>query len=50
MLKAQDLSRVEIKETEKVKDQIVPENLELSAPFSLSKNNSDTVNKLFEIY
>jgi len=48
MLKAQDLSRVEIKETEKVKDQTAPENLELSASFSLSKNNSDTVNKLFE--
>ena len=51
MLKAQDLGRVEIKETpKKVEVETTTENLELATPsgrFSLAKKDSDTVNRLF---
>ena len=51
MLKAQDLGRVEIKETpKKVEVETTTEKLELATPsgrFSLAKKDSDTVNRLF---
>jgi hypothetical protein len=51
MLKAQDLGRVEIKETpKKVEVETTAENLELATPsgrFSLAKKDSNTVNRLF---